>query len=38
MGAANEKRIVCKVMDERDARPLLDRGVDGSWFFNPKHR
>jgi replicative DNA helicase len=38
MGAVNEKRIVCKVMTEGDAQPLLDRQVDGTWFYNDKHR
>lgn len=38
MPAVNEHRIVCKVLSERDIKPLLDRNVDGSWFFNDQHR
>lgn len=28
----NQRRIVCKAIDEQTTRPLTDRGVDPSWF------
>ena len=36
--ADNEHRIISKVMTDKDVRPLLDRGVDGSWFLIRDHR
>jgi len=38
ISAVNEKRIICKIMTDADAQPLLDRQVTGDWFFNSKHR
>jgi replicative DNA helicase len=34
----NEHRIIAKAITEEDIRPLLDRGVTPSWFFNLEHR
>jgi replicative DNA helicase len=36
--ADNEHRIISKVMTDKDIQPVLDRGVDGSWFYNTEHR
>ena len=38
MAASNEKRIVCKIMEDADIQPVLDRQVDATWFFNEAHR
>lgn len=34
----NERRIVCKIVDEDLIKPVLDRGITPDWFFTPNHR
>lgn len=36
--AENEHRIISRIMTDGDVKPLLDRGIDGSWFLIGEHR
>jgi replicative DNA helicase len=35
---SNEQRIISKIVSEKNIRPILDRGVDGTWFYTADHR
>lgn len=38
MAPSNEHRIIAKLIDEGEYRPLLDRSVTPAWFTTGKHR
>ena len=37
-GTNNENRLIAAVIESREIQPLLDRGVDKTWFFHTDHR
>ena len=37
-GTQNENRIIAAVIESGDIQPLIDRGVDKTWFFHADHR
>ena len=37
-GTHNENRLLAAVIESGDIQPVLDRGVDRTWFFHSDHR
>jgi replicative DNA helicase len=35
---SNEHRIICKIITDKDMRPILDRGVTTKWFYQADHK
>ncbi len=38
MAASNEGRLLSRAIRDRDIKPLIERGLDQSWFHDEEHR